>query len=136
MLYRQTGSLSLKWVLIVSVVGSGIAMLALMSMRSERNLFAEGAAKVGKAINTSRVAPVLDAAKTAAAGNESKMRKCVINGKTVISNADCVDANPTSKDIKIQVTRGVEAPKLPPPPVEESDPHKRMLDKMIDKQSR
>ncbi|SHG36428.1 hypothetical protein [Massilia sp. CF038] len=132
---RQHGFTSLKMVFFVSILVAGVAVVGLMSMRHERNLFAEGAAKAGKMVGSSRVAPVLDAAQTAATGGDTKMRKCVINGKTVISNTDCVDANPTSKDIKIQVTRGVEAPKLPPPPPEENDPHKRMLDKMIEKQS-
>jgi hypothetical protein len=52
----------------------------------------------------------------------------------VISNTECVDANPTSKDIKIQITRGVEAPKLPPPPPAEMDGHKKLVDKWIEKQ--
>ncbi|HEY0061035.1 MAG TPA: hypothetical protein VGC21_02875 [Telluria sp.] len=136
MLDRQRGFVSLKMVLFGSMLVAGVAVLALMSMRNERNLFAEGAGKVGKMVGESRVAPVLDAAKTAATGADSKMRKCVINGKTVISNTDCADDNATSRDIKIQVTRGVEAPKLPPPPPEENDPQKRLLDKMIEKQSR
>ena len=135
MLDRQRGFMKLKWVLVGSVLVSGVAVLALMSMRSERNLFAEGVAKAGKAVSESRAAPVLDAARQAAAGSEAKMRKCVIHGKTVISNTDCEDNNPTSKDIKIQVTRGVEAPKLPPPPPEENDGHKRQVDKWIEKQS-
>lgn len=135
MRYRQRGFMSLQKVLIISVLVSGVAVVALMSMRSERNLFSEGVGKVGKAIGESRAAPVLDAARQAASGADTHMRKCTINGKTVISNTDCVDANPTSKDIKIQVTRGVEAPKLPPPPPEEGDARKRLLDKMIEKQS-
>lgn len=135
MMHRQRGSLNLYWVGIGSVVLAGLAMAALMSMRMERNLFAEGAAKAGKAFSASPAQEVLDSAKQAAAGSDGQMRKCVIDGKTVISNAVCKDSNPTSKEIKIQVTRGVEAPKVPVEPVAErsSDP---LLDKIIEKQSR
>jgi len=135
MLYRQRGFTSLSKVLVVSILVSGVAVLALMSMRSERNLFAEGASKAVKAVGESRAAPVIEAATQAASGAPVKMRKCVIHGKTVVSNTDCEDANPTSKDIKIQVTRGVEAPKLPPPPPAENDGHKRQVDNWIEKQS-
>jgi hypothetical protein len=134
MLYRQRGFMSLQRVLLVSMLVAGVAVTVLMSARLERNLFSEGVDKAKKAVSESRVAPVLDAAKTAAAGPEATMRKCVIKGKTVISNTECVDANPTSKDIKIQITRGVEAPKLPPPPPAEMDSHKKLVDKWIEKQ--
>jgi hypothetical protein len=134
MLYRQRGFMSLQRVLLVSMLVAGVAVTVLMSARLERNLFSEGVDKAKQAVSDSRAAPVLEAAKQAAAGPEAAMRKCVIKGKTVISNTDCVDANPTSKDIKIQVTRGVEAPKLPPPAATETDSHKKLVDKWIEKQ--
>lgn len=135
MLHRQRGALNLYWVGIFSVLLAAVAMTGLMSMRMERNLFADAAAKAGKQFSDSPAHNVLDAAKQAAAGSEGQMRKCVINGKTVISNADCKDTNPTSKEIKMQVTRGVEAPRVPVEPVQApgSNP---LLDKIIEKQTR
>lgn len=137
MLHRQRGALNLYLVGIGFVVVAGVAMLFLMSARLDRNLFAEGAAKAGKMIESSPAQPTIDAARHAAAGTSAEMRKCVIKGKTVISNTDCGDDNPTSKTIKIQVTRGVEAPKLPPPPPPDGKTgQQRLMDKMIDEQSK
>lgn len=135
MLHRQRGALKLVWVGLGFTVLAAVAMLALMSMRVDRNLFAEGAERAGKAVDASPARQVLDAAAQAAAGSSGEMRKCVINGKTVISNAACGDQNPTSKEIKIQVTRGVEAPKVPPAPVDGKTGQQRLVDKWIEKQS-
>ena len=133
MLHRQRGAFNLYWVAILSGGLAALAMAALFSMRQERNLFAEGAAKVSKMVSESPVAAPLDSAKAAVAGKDGQMRKCVINGKTVISNTDCVDQNPTSKVIKIQDTRGFEAPKKPVEPKNEGD-GLSLRDKMIEKQ--
>jgi hypothetical protein len=136
MLSHQRGALNLYFVGIGFTLLAAVAMLFLMSARLDRNLFAEGMDKAGKMVEASPAQQALDAAKHTAAGTSGEMRKCVINGKTVISNADCTDQNPTSKTIKIQVTRGVEAPKLPPPPPSDGKTaQQRGMDKWIDKQS-
>ncbi len=130
MLHRQRGVLNLYWVAVFSAVFAGLAMAALFSMRYERNLFAEGAAKISKLFNSSPAAQVLEGAKA-----DSGLSKCVIDGKTVISNTDCAAANPTSKKLQLHDTRGIEAPKAPPP-VEKAPTSNPALDKIIEKQLR
>ena len=125
MLNRQRGALNLYVVVIMAVLLAAAAMAALFSMRTERNLFAEGAAMVGKAAG--------ETAKAATADSGGAMRKCVINGKTVVSNTDCTDQNKTSKTIQIRDSRGFEAPKLPPPPPPQPGSDK-IMDKMMEKQ--
>ncbi|NHZ95635.1 DUF4124 domain-containing protein [Massilia sp. CCM 8734] len=140
MLYRrQQGAISLFWVATGSVALAALAMAALFSMRYERNLFAEGASKLGKTVTDSGAGKVIDSAKESVGGalgkGDGAMRKCVINGKTVISNTDCTPDNRTSKLIQIHDTKGFEAPKKPP--VEKAAPGSNpMLDKMIEKQLR
>ncbi len=141
MLQRQRG-LSLLGVAVFSIVFAGIAMTFLMGVRHDRNYFAEGWAKLtGKVADS----PVADAVKGAAgaAGLASAqgaasqaggaLRKCVIDGKTVISNVDCTDKNPTSKVLKLYDTKGFEAPKAPPP-AESSPRSNPMIDQAIEKQ--
>ena len=134
MLQRQRGAFNLVAVGIFSIIFAVGAMAALFSIRSERNLFAEGA---DKATQMAGQAPgaVLDSARLALAAGNTKLRRCVIDGKTVISNTDCTDKNPTSKDLKLRDTRGFEAPKKPvePPGAPSSDP---LIDKIIEKQLR
>jgi hypothetical protein len=121
---RQRGAVKLLVVVIGAVLLAAAAMAALISVRSERNLFAEGAAAVGKAA---------DESVKAAAPSGGPMRKCVINGKTVVSNTDCTDQNKTSKTIELRDSRGFEAPKLPPPPPAPPGSDK-IIDKMMEKQ--
>jgi type II secretory pathway pseudopilin PulG len=133
MIERQRGALNLVWVAIFSALVSVAAMAALWSMRYERNLFAEAVSAVAGGAPARQA---IDAARGAAAavdGGSGAMRKCVIDGKTVISNTECLDSNKTSKDIKIHDTRGFEAPRVPvaPPAAATSDP---ALDKIIEKQ--
>lgn len=129
---RQRG-LSLFWVTVVSALLALAAMAALFSMRHERNLFAEAWDKV--AGTTSQQA--MDAARKATGTEPAKavLRKCVINGKTVVSNTDCTSDNKTSTTIAIHDTRGIDAPKKPvtEQPETTSDP---ALDKIIEKQTR
>ena len=130
MLHRQQG-LSLIAVAVVSVLLAGLAMVALWSMKHDHNYFADGLKKVSEA------APV-EAAKqavTAAEQPSGPVRKCVIDGVTVISNTDCKDKNPTSKEIKIHDTKGFEAPKVPVAPKADSAPE-TMTEKIIEKQTR
>ena len=135
---RQRGALNLVWVAIISAALAAAAMAALWSMRLDRNLFAEGVSKVAGAA-PARAA--IDAARGALAATavpgaaSTVMRKCVIDGKPVVSNTDCLDANRSTRTIKIHDTRGFEAPKLPvaPVPAATSDP---LTDKIIEKQLR
>jgi hypothetical protein len=90
----------------MGVLGA-VAVFALISMRQDRNLFAEGLEKVG-----SKAAAVA----APAAAPASPMRKCVIDGKTVVSNTECADKGTV---IEIHDTRGIEAPKAPPKPAPE-----------------
>jgi hypothetical protein len=136
MIERQRGALSLVWVAVFSALLAAAAMAALWSMRYERNLFAEGVSAVTGAVPARQA---IDAARGAVAGAANPesgggaMRKCVIGGKTVISNTDCLDSNKTSKTIQIHDTRGFEAPKVPVAPAAPptSDP---AIDKIIEKQ--
>jgi hypothetical protein len=135
---RQRGALSLVWVAIVSALLAAAAMAAIWSMRYERNLFAEGASALAGAAPARQA---IDAARHAVAGAANPdagggaMRKCVIDGKTVISNTDCLASNKTSKTIQLHDPRGFEAPKAPPAPAAAptSDP---AIDKIIEKQLR
>lgn len=138
---RQRGALSLLWVAILSALLAALAMAALFSMRSERNLFAEGdaaftgAAPARQAIDAARGALSSRHANPDAGAAANVLRKCVIAGKPVVSNTDCLDTNQTSRTIRIHTTRGIEAPKPPPAPAAAptSDP---AIDKMIEKQLR
>jgi hypothetical protein len=115
---RQRGALGLTRVVLFSALVAAAAMAAIFSMRHERNLFAEGWSKASAA---------------PAQANGGALRKCVIDGRTVISNTDCKDSNRTSKAIEIHDTKGFEAPKLPAPA--KLDPTSNpVLDKMIEKQ--
>ncbi|MDB5755267.1 MAG: hypothetical protein JWR56_1695 [Massilia sp.] len=133
MIERQRGALNLVWVAIFSALVSVAAMAALWSMRYERNLFAEAVSAVAGGAPARQAIDAARGAVAAVYGGSGAMRKCVIAGKTVISNTECLDSNKTSKDIKIHDTRGIEAPKVPvaPPVAARSDP---ALDKIIEKQ--
>lgn len=142
MLQRQRG-LSLLGVTLFTIVVAGVAMVFLMGARYERNYFAEGWAKVTGKVAESPVADAVKGAASAAgmAGSAPSgtqaggpMRKCVIDGKTVISNVDCNDKNPTSKEIKIYDSKGIEAPKLPPP-ADSSPKSVPAIDEAIKKQT-
>lgn len=136
MLQRQRGAYNLYMVAILAALLAGAAMVGLMSVRYERNYFAEGVDKVRKLASDSPAAASFEAAKnTVAQSGDGKMRRCVIDGKTVISNVDCSDKNPTSKVIKIQDTKGFEAPKLPvEPPPEAAE--RMTVEKIVEKQTR
>jgi hypothetical protein len=110
---KYQSGISLVAVVVVMGLLGAAAVFALISMRGERNLFAEGLDKVG-AKAAAVAAPVMSQAAPPA-----PMRKCVIHGKTVISNADCGEQG---KVIEIHDTRGFEAPKAPPKPAPEAQP--------------
>jgi hypothetical protein len=136
MIERQRGALNLVWVAIFSALVAAAAMAALWSMRHERNLFDEGMSALAGAAPARQAIDAARGAVAAAGGEKSgngALRKCVIDGKPVISNTECLDSNKTSKTIRIHDTRGVEAPKVPVAPAAgaTSDP---ALDKIIEKQ--
>ena len=133
-LARQRGALNLAAVGIGSVLLAVVAMAALFSMRSERNLFAEGAAKVTKMVADSPASGAVNAAKAGLTGKDGQMRTCVIKGEKVISNSDCTSDNKTSKVMVIHDTRGFEIPKKAPEHSAEPTSDK-MIDKMIEKQT-
>ena len=136
---RQRGALNLVWVAVFSALLALAAMAALWSMRYERNLFAEGVAAVTGSAPARQAIGAAQQAVAAAKGSDGAgngaLRKCVIDGKTVISNNECLDSNKTSKTIQISDTRGFEAPKVPVEPASTptSNP---ALDKIIEKQVR
>ena len=113
MLHKQTGAISLLWVAVISGLTALVAIIALFSMRFEHNFFGDFWHRAGadKAISA-----VQATARAVGSKEDTGLRKCVVNGKAVISNVDCSDANPTSKTIAIHDTKGFEAPKVPPKP--------------------
>ncbi|MES2901725.1 MAG: DUF4124 domain-containing protein [Pseudomonadota bacterium] len=134
---RQRGSFNLYWVAILSALFAAVAMAALWSWRYEKNVFAEGAAKVGASFKASPASGALDSALSAAAGKgDGKLRKCTIKGKTVVSNQECLDSNPTTRTMSLTDTRGVEPPRAPPAAAPEPARSNPMIDKAIEKQLR
>ncbi len=138
LLARQRGAYHLGVVALIAVLVAGAAMAALFSLRYERNLFAEGMAKLSGAVSASPASQLVDGARARVAGaqpGDGALRKCLIDGKAVVSNTDCKADNQTSKVIKIVDTQGVQAPKQPVLEAVEarSDP---ALDKIIEKQMR
>ncbi len=139
-LFRQRG-ISLIQVAIVMATLAAIAMAALMSMRQEHNYFTDIANKVlGKPVAARGEPPApaaVGAASAAAAlatpGNV--LRKCIVNGKTVLSDVDCSASNPSSRVVKPIDTKGIEAPKVAKPDPADSAPQSA-TDKMIEKATR
>jgi len=134
MLSKQRG-LGLIQVAIVMASLAAIAMAFLMSARHERNFFAEGLSKLtGKpvpAAGASAAASASAAAVAVPAAPAGVLRKCVIDGKTVLSDVAC----PDGKVVKAIDTRGIEAPKVPKPDPADAAPQSA-TDKMIEKATR
>lgn len=124
---RQRG-IGLIQVAIVMASLAAVAMAFLMSARHERNFFAEGLARLGGKPAAPLAAPLADVAPAAPAG---VLRRCVIDGKTVLSDVDCKGG----KMVKAIDTRGLEAPKVARPDPAESAPPSA-TDKMIEKATR
>ncbi|KQV90961.1 hypothetical protein ASD15_02585 [Massilia sp. Root351] len=111
MLHRQRG-ISLVLVAVLMAGVAALAMAAIFSMRYERNLFAEGLAKLaGKPAAGQGTA----AAAAVAPSPANQLRRCVIDGKTVFSDTECGAANATAKNVIVHETKGIEAPKAPKP---------------------
>ena len=132
MLSKQRG-LGLIQVAIVMATLAAIAMAFLMSARHERNFFTEGLAKLaGKPVPAAGASASSAAAAAAVpAAPAGVLRKCVINGKTVLSDVECKDG----QVVKAIDTRGIDAPKVPKPDPADSAP-RSATDKMIEKATR
>jgi hypothetical protein len=131
MLSKQRG-LGLIQVAIVMATLAAIAMAFLMSARHERNFFTEGLAKLaGKPVPAAGASASSAAAAAVPAAPAGVLRKCVINGKTVLSDVECKDG----QVVKAIDTRGIEAPKVPKPDPADSAPQSA-TDKMIEKATR
>lgn len=125
-LWRQRG-ISLVWVAVVVGLFSLAAMTALMSMRNERNYFAEAWSRLTKSAAEAPL-PQPQAAGISASSSPA-IRKCSVNGVVTYSNVECKGA--ASRKVEVHDTRGVEAPKAPPPPTQEKATN--LQDKMIEK---
>ncbi|MEJ7807997.1 MAG: hypothetical protein WKG03_19000 [Telluria sp.] len=133
MLERQRGALNLVWVAILSALAAAIAMAALMSMRSERNLFAEGVDKARSMVSDSGAQKVLQSASDSVTGTDRRMKQCTMRGKTVISNTDCPAANGSTRVIVIPEGNVAKAVKAPVAPAAQATSNP-LIDKMIEKQ--
>jgi hypothetical protein len=139
--FRRQRGISLIQVAIVMATLAAIAMAALISMRNEHNYFVDMANKLlGKPVAATPAAGIEAGGAAAAAAAPppapgNVLRKCIINGKTVLSDVDCSASNPTSKVVKSLDTRGIEAPKVPKPDPADSAPQSA-TDKMIEKATR
>lgn len=130
MRHRQRGiSLILVAVLMAGV--AALAMAAIFSMRYERNLFAEGLARL--AGKSPAAASAAGAVPSSAPGNQ--LRRCVIDGKTVFSDTECRAANRTTKNVVVHETKGMEAPRAPKPDPADAAPQDLRV-KMIEKAAR
>lgn len=112
-LTQQRGALSLLWCAILIALLTVGALLVLFSLRYERNLPAELWSRVKQA------GPVADAdalqrAQAAAGAVESAtLRRCTVDGKVLYSNLDCDPQKNGGKAVKLHLTQGIEAPKVP-----------------------
>ena len=132
---RQRG-IGLIQVAIVMAALAAVAMAGLMSMRQERNLFADALARLrGQTVERQQQRAGQGGAPVAAPAPAGVLRKCVIDGKTVLSDIDCTAANPSSRVVKPLDTRGVEPPRAPKAEPAEAGPP-TMQDKMVEKATR
>jgi len=131
--HHQQRGIGLIQVAIIMASLAAIAMAFLMSARHERNFFAEGLAKLtGKPVPAAAAgAGSAAAAAIVPATPAGVLRKCVIDGKTVLSDVECKGG----QVVKAIDTKGIEAPKVPKPDPPESAPQSA-TDKMIEKATR
>lgn len=108
--HDQRGALSLLGCAVLMAVVVIIGIGALMSMRHERNLFADAWQRLTTTPAVQSVRQVQGAINT----QVTPIRKCNINGQTVYSNVECDARNPTSRSVELHDTRGIDAPKVVP----------------------
>ena len=137
---RQQQGFGLIQVAIVIAALAAIAMAATFSMRYERNLFTEGLARLtGKPMAPLIPGPAAGSSATAATAPPAPpagvLRKCVIDGKTVLSDVDCGPSNPSSEVVRVRPMRGIESPRQSAPEPAES-PAATARDKLVEKATR
>lgn len=135
LLNRQKGELSLIWVAVSMAGLASLAMVGLFWMRYERNLFAEGWAYMMRTPVGQTVKQTQSAAESSLKGETSSgvIRKCTIDGKVAYSNVECSAKDSNSRAVKLHDTRGIEAPKAPPPAAAADDAQLDMRQKLIEK---
>jgi hypothetical protein len=113
-MHRQRGELSLVWAAVLAAALAFGAMAALFAMRYQRNLFAEA---WNGMLQTSAV-QALQKSRTAAENTlkpeSAAMRKCMLGGKTVYSNVECSASNPTSSNVELNDSHGIEPHRATP----------------------
>jgi hypothetical protein len=125
----ERGALSLIGVAVFSALLASVAIAALYSWRNDRNVFAEGWAKLSGQFQQQTQQVVQNVG-----GNTTPaIYQCNVDGKVLYSNVACDVKSAASKKVDIQDTRGFEAPKVPVEvsPVENSRP--TLQDKIIEK---
>ena len=147
---RQRG-INLVWVSILSMCVAAAGMATLYTIRYGHLPFQETLSRwqsSGKVIgNELKKATNMGDLHAPGLANEegpppvtvqTGVRRCLIDGKTVISNTECTDQNPTTKLMKLHDTQGFVHPK--PAQAEQSgssdpgtDVRRKMIDKIIDK---
>lgn len=132
-LKKQKGELSLLWTAVVVGVLALVAMVGLMSMRYERNYFAEAWKRLTKSDMGQVIQQTQQRAERATKPESAAIRKCIVDGKVVYSDVECDNSNPTSQKVKLHDTSGIEAPKVPPTPAPEGEGKPDMREKMIEK---
>ncbi|MFZ6691190.1 hypothetical protein [Undibacterium sp. SXout20W] len=139
--HRQRG-ISLVWVAIISMLVAAASMCFLYTARYGHLPFQEAWARwsqsgtvIGHELQKAAGVKELHLPGQDNAGVpppvtiQSGVRRCVINGKTVFSDTECTDKNPTSVHMKLSDTQGFVHPK----PVTVDDRSSSGSDKMIDK---
>lgn len=123
MLQRQSG-LSLIAVAIGMAALAGAAMYALYAIRHE----GKGLPALPAMPSAARVAEAV-----AAPASPEPLRKCTVNGQTVISNTDCKSSG---KVIRIHDSKGIESPKAPSSRPEAAPAPDDVRTQMIEKATR
>jgi hypothetical protein len=137
-LNRQRGELSL---LSCALLFAGIALVAavaLFSMSSERNFFAEawsGAMRTQAGQSAQQLWSATTNVTKFGTMQAAEIRKCTIDGMPVYANVECSAKSPHSRKVDLHDSGGIEAPKAPPAVESEGAP-RGIQDKMIDKATR
>lgn len=126
-LHSQRGALSLLGCAVLFALFTLAAVVALFSMRHERNVFADVWSRLMHASGAESVPLGGDSVKSESA----VIRKCIVHGMTVYSNVDCDRKNPTGRVVELHDAQGFEAPK--PSPVPAADTRQNVREKMIEK---
>lgn len=108
---RQRG-LSLFWCAILMAVLAAGAMLVLFSLRHERNPLAEIWLRASEGGAVAGVRQKMQG--VAADAPPAAVRRCIVDGSVLYSNVDCDPKKSGSKAVRLHLTEGFEAPKVPP----------------------